>query len=61
MTRRDGTVCARLRIGHSYLTHCYLLKGEPHLLRQLQRSTDNKRLTVQNLLTVDGNIIQQTH
>ena len=29
MTRRDGTVCARLRIGHSYLTHCYLLKGEP--------------------------------
>ena len=29
MTRRDGSVCARLRIGHSYLTHCYLLKGEP--------------------------------
>ena len=29
MTRRDGTVYARLRIGHSYLTHCYLLKGEP--------------------------------
>ena len=29
MTRRDGSVCARLRIGHSYLTLCYILKGQP--------------------------------
>ena len=46
MTRRNGTVCARLHIGHSYLTHCYLLKRRtPAFLRQLQRSTDNKPLT----------------
>ena len=37
MTRRDGSICARLRIGHSYLTRCYLLKGEtPAFLHQLQ-------------------------
>ena len=29
MARRDGSVCAMLRIGHSYLTHSYLQKGEP--------------------------------
>ena len=27
--RRRDVVIQRLRIGHTYLTHCYLLKGEP--------------------------------
>ena len=27
--RRDEVVLSRLRLGHSYLTHSYLLKGEP--------------------------------
>ena len=47
MTRRDGTVCARLRIGHSYLTHCYLLKGEP----QPFCISCNEALTINHLLT----------
>ena len=47
MTRRDGTVCARLRIGHSYLTHCYLLKGEP----QPFCVSCNEALTINHLLT----------
>ena len=47
MTRRDGTVCARLHIGHSYLTHCYLLKGEP----QPFCVSCNEALTINHLLT----------
>ena len=47
MTRRDGTVWARLRIGHSYLTHCYLLKGEP----QSFCVSCNEALTINHLLT----------
>ena len=47
MTRRDGTVCARLRIGHSYLTHCYLIKGEP----QPFCVSCNEALTINHLLT----------
>ena len=47
MTRRDGTVCARLRIGHSYLTHCWLLKGEP----QPFCVSCNEALTINHLLT----------
>ena len=47
MTRRDGSVCARLRICHSYLTHCYLLKGEP----QPFRISCNEALTINHLLT----------
>ena len=27
--RRDEVVLSRLKLGHSYLTHSYLLKGEP--------------------------------
>ena len=27
--RRDEIVLSRLKLGHSYLTHSYLLKGEP--------------------------------
>ena len=27
--RRDGVVLSRLKLEHSYLTHSYLLKGEP--------------------------------
>ena len=26
---RDEVVLSRLKLGHSYLTHSYLLKGEP--------------------------------
>ena len=47
MTRRGGTVCARLRIGHSYLTHCYLLKGEP----QPFCVSCNEALTINHVLT----------
>ena len=43
MTRRDGTVCARLRIGHS--DSLLSPKRRTAFLRQLQRSTDNKPLT----------------
>ena len=46
MTRRDCTVCARLSIGHSYLTHCYLLKGEP----QPFCVSCNEALTINHLL-----------
>ena len=37
----------RLRIGHSYLTHCYLLKGEP----QPFCVSCNEALTINHLLT----------
>ena len=46
ITRRDGSICARLRIGHSYLTHCYLLKGET----QPFCVSSNEALTINNLL-----------
>ena len=46
MTRRDGSICARLRIGHSYLTHCYILKGEP----QPFCVSCNEALTINHLL-----------
>ena len=29
--RRDEVVLSRLKLWHSYLRHCYLLKGEPPL------------------------------
>ena len=46
MAKRDGTVRARLRIGHLYLTQVLSPKRiTPALLCQLQRSTDNKPLT----------------
>ena len=38
---------AALRIGHSYLTHCYLLKGEP----QPFCVSCNEALTINHLLT----------
>ena len=47
MTRRDGAVRARLRIDHSYLTRCYLLKGEP----QPFCVSCNKALIINHLLT----------
>ena len=47
MTRRDGSMYARLRIGHSYLTHCYLLKGED----QPFCISCNEALTINHLLT----------
>ena len=47
MTRQDGAVCARLCIGHSYLTRCYLLKGEP----QPFCVSCNEALAINHLLT----------
>ena len=29
MPRRESSVYVRLRIGHTYFTHCHLLKNEP--------------------------------
>ena len=46
MTRRDCSICARLHIGHSYLTDCYLLKGEP----QPFCVSCNEALTINHLL-----------
>ena len=48
MTRRDDSVCARLHIhvGHSYLTHCYLLK-EPQPICV----SCTEALTINHLLT----------
>ena len=44
--RRDEVVLSRLRLGHSYLTHSYLLKGElpPECV------TCNCRLTIRHIL-----------
>ena len=28
--RREESVLTRIRIGHTHLTHCFLLKGEDH-------------------------------
>ena len=47
--RRDEIVLFRLRLGHSYLTHCYLLKGEP----PPECVTCNCRLTTISHILVD--------
>ena len=44
--RRDEVVLSRLRLGHSYLTHSYLLKGEP----PPECVTCNCRLTISHIL-----------
>ena len=44
--RRDEVVLSRLRLGHSYLTHSYLLKGEP----PPECVTCNYRLTISHIL-----------
>ena len=44
--RRDEVVLSRLRLGHSYLTHSYLLKGEP----PSECVTCNCRLTISHIL-----------
>ena len=44
--RREEVVLTRLRIGHSYLTHSYLLKGEP----PPECDTCDCRLTIQHIL-----------
>ena len=43
---RDEVVLSRLRLGHSYLTHSYLLKGEP----PPECVTCNCRLTISHIL-----------
>ena len=44
--RREGIILARLRIGHSYITHSYLLRGEeePHCI------PCNALLTIKHIL-----------
>lgn len=44
--RRDESVMVRLRIGHSSLTHSYLLRGEP----APQCTTCNTQLTIKHIL-----------
>ena len=44
--RRDEVVLSRLKLGHSYLTHSYLLKGEP----PPECITCNFRLTISHIL-----------
>ena len=44
--RRDEVVLSRLRLGHSYLTHSYLLKGEP----TPECVTCGYRLTISHIL-----------
>ena len=44
--RRHKVVLSRLRLGHSYLTHSYLLKGEP----PPECVTCNCRLTISQIL-----------
>ena len=44
--RRDEVVLSRLRLGHSYLTHSYLLKGEP----PPECVTCNCHLTISHIL-----------
>ena len=44
--RRDEVVLSRLRLGHSYLTHSYLLKGEP----PPECVTCKYRLTISHIL-----------
>jgi ribonuclease HI len=45
-SRRDQTVLYRIRIGHTYLTHCFLLKRDNHP----QCSSCNCDLTVEHIL-----------
>ena len=44
--RRDEVVFSRLKLGHSYLAHSYLLKGEP----PPECATYNRRLTISHIL-----------
>ena len=44
--RRDEVVLSRLKLGHSYLTHSYLLKGNP----PPECATCNFRLTISHIL-----------
>ena len=44
--RRDEVVLSRLKLGHSYLTHSYLLNGEP----PPECVTCNCRLTISHIL-----------
>ena len=44
--RIDEVVLSRLKLGHSYLTHSYLLKGEP----PPECVTCNGRLTISHIL-----------
>ena len=44
--RRDEVVLSRLKLGHSYLTHSYFLKGEP----RPECVTYNCRLTICHIL-----------
>jgi ribonuclease HI len=44
--RRDAVVLHRTRIGHTHLTHCFLLKGED----QPQCNSCNSALTVRHIL-----------
>src|SRR4029077_17434545 len=46
LSRRDQTVLCRLWIGHTYLTHCYLLKRDNHP----KCSSCNCDLTVEHIL-----------
>ena len=47
MSRRESTVYVRLRIGHSHLTNCYLLRNEP----QPFCIPCNENITIEHLLT----------
>ena len=44
--RKEEVVMSRLRLGHSYLTHSYLLKGEP----PTECLTCQCRLTIEHVL-----------
>ena len=44
--RKEEVVMSRLRLGHSYLTHSYLMKGEP----PPERLTCQCRLTIEHVL-----------
>ena len=50
--RREEIILARLRIGHSYITHCYLLKGE----EEPQCVPSNALLTIRHILVDDVNL-----
>ena len=57
LTRREQTLYNRLRIGHTYLTHSYLLKDEDPLIC----IPCNSLLTVKHILIscIDFDIIHQ--
>lgn len=54
-SRREETILARLRIGHSHLTHSYLLKGESQPMCHLC----NEPLTIKHLLIDCQSLAQQ--